>query len=132
MDSQSSNITIPAPSSQPVVTVSGSTQPSTTKETKVKIRRPRQSKAETSKKDKTIKIKLTTKRNNAAHNHTEYHGNNGNGGSEEEDDPETAIEEHMIFRVPPGELRDKLHDIAKKREFPDDVKLNFKGIDDFY
>ena len=89
------------------------------KETKVKIRKPRQPKAEGStRKDKTIKIKLTTKKSH----HTEP-----TNGSEEEDDPETAHEEHMIFRVPEGELCDKLHEVVKKREISEDVKLNLKG-----
>lgn len=94
------------------------------KETKVKTRRPRQPKAEGSRKDKTIKIKLTAKGN---HHVESSHGNNTNG-SEEEDDPEAAMEEQMIFRVPEGELCDRLHEMVKKREFPEDVKLQFKGF----
>jgi hypothetical protein len=86
------------------------------KETKVKVRRPRQPKAESAKKDKTIKIKLTTKENANAAN-----------GSEDEDEPEAAIEEHLIFRVPEGEMSEKLREIVKKREFTEDIKLQFKG-----
>lgn len=94
------------------------------KETKVKIRRPRQPKGEGASKEKTIKIKLTAKKNtNAEANHY----NNNNGGSEEEDDPETATEEQLIFRVPEGELCERLHEMVKKREIPEDVKLNLKG-----
>ncbi|CAO3656365.1 unnamed protein product [Mucor hiemalis] len=84
---------------------SASTSTAPVKETKVKIRRPRQPKAEGARKEKTIKIKLTAKKNNNAEVN---HNNNNNGGSEEEDDPETATEEHLIFRV------------------PEDVKLNLK------
>lgn len=97
------------------------------KETKVKIRRPRQPKAEGSsstRKEKTIKIKLTAKKNTNAESN---HYNNNNGGSEEEDDPETATEEQLIFRVPEGELCERLHEMVKKREIPEDVKLNLKG-----
>lgn len=94
------------------------------KETKVKIRRPRQPKPDGARKDKTLKIKLTTKGNN--HAESIHHGNNN--GSEEEDDPEAAMEEQMIFRVPEGELCDRLHEMVKKREIPEDVKLQFKGL----
>ncbi|KAG2232499.1 hypothetical protein INT48_007412 [Thamnidium elegans] len=94
----------------------------TPKETKVKIRRPRQPKPEGSRKDKTIKIKLTAKGNG----HAEHSNTNNNNGSEEEDDPEAAMEEQMIFRVPEGELCERLHEMVKKREIPEDVKLTFK------
>lgn len=104
---------------------SASTSTAPVKETKVKIRRPRQPKAEGARKEKTIKIKLTAKKNNNAEVN---HYNNNNGGSEEEDDPETATEEHLIFRVPEGELCEKLHEMVKKREIPEDVKLNLKGF----
>ncbi len=103
-----------------------STQPTTSKETKVKIRRPRQPKAEGARKDKTIKIKLTAKKNN--HAEVNHYNNNNNGGSEEEDDPETAMEEHLIFRVPEGDLCERLHELVKKREIPEDVKINLKGL----
>lgn len=86
-----------------------------TPKVKVKIKRTRTPKNGQSK-DKPIKIKLTAKE-----------GNNG-GVSEDEEEPEPAIEEHLILRLPEGELCDKLHEYVKKREVPEDVKLHFKGI----
>ncbi len=47
--------------------------------------------------------------------------------SEDEEEPEAAIEEQLIFRVPEGPMCEKLHEMAKKREISQDVKLNFKG-----
>ncbi|KAI9480765.1 MAG: TAFII55 protein conserved region-domain-containing protein [Benjaminiella poitrasii] len=88
----------------------------------VKIRKPRQPKAEGSapKKNKTIKIKLTAKKNSK-----DFEERN-TGGEEDDEEPEAAIEEQLIFRVPEGELCDRLHELVKKREIPEDVKLNFK------
>ncbi|KAI7908226.1 TAFII55 protein conserved region-domain-containing protein [Cokeromyces recurvatus] len=96
---------------------------STAKETKtVKIRRPRQPKTEGNtaplKKDKTIKIKLTARKNNKDEDR--------NIAEEDDEEPEAVIEEQLIFRVPEGELCDRLHELVKKREIPEDVKLNFK------
>jgi transcription initiation factor TFIID subunit 7 len=97
------------------------------KDTKViKIKRQRKPKAEGAtaatgaRKDKTIKIKLTAKKDK--------------GDMEErsapefdEEEPEAAIEEQLIFRVPEGEMCDRLHELVKKREIPEDMKLQFKG-----
>ncbi|KAG1057426.1 hypothetical protein G6F43_000734 [Rhizopus delemar] len=84
----------------------------------VKIRKPREPKT-ADKKEKTIKIKLTAKENKS------YEGRQ-TVNSEDEEEPEAAIEEQLIFRVPEGPMCEKLHEMAKKREIPQDVKLNFK------
>lgn len=85
----------------------------------VKIRKPREPKT-TDRKEKTIKIKLTAKENKS------YEGRQ-TVNSEDEEEPEAAIEEQLIFRVPEGPMCEKLHEMAKKREISQDVKLNFKG-----
>ncbi|OBZ87750.1 Transcription initiation factor TFIID subunit 7 [Choanephora cucurbitarum] len=87
---------------------------------KIKVRRPRQPKSETSnRKDKTIKIKLTAKGGN------HYDPDDRLVGSDEED-PEAAIEEQLVFRVPEGDMCNKLHEYVKKREIPQDIALHFR------
>ncbi|KAI9005490.1 TAFII55 protein conserved region-domain-containing protein [Phycomyces nitens] len=84
------------------------------KETKVKIKRVKSSSSKSDAlQDKLIKIKLTTKE--TAHS-----------GSDDEDEPEAAIEEHLILRLPAGNMSDRLHEYVRKREIPDDVRLHFK------
>ncbi|ORX50441.1 hypothetical protein DM01DRAFT_1384715 [Hesseltinella vesiculosa] len=67
------------------------------------------------KREKKLKIKLTAKENS-----------NSMAVSEDEEEPEPTIEEHLILRLPEGQLCEKLHEYVKKREIPEDVKLNFK------
>ncbi|KAF7727415.1 hypothetical protein EC973_007579 [Apophysomyces ossiformis] len=88
------------------------------KETKVKIKRsrPPTNKYDNKMQDKPIKIKLTAKETHTTHQ----------SGSEDEDEPEAAVEEHLILRVPPGDMCDRLHDYVRRREIPEDVKLHFK------
>lgn len=100
-------------------------EPSETKPKIVKTRKPRQPKSDSARKDKTIKIKLTAKAN-ANRDYDDNRIYNGNN-SEEEEEPEAAIEEQLIFRVPEGEMCNRLHELVKKREIPEDVKLHFRG-----
>ncbi|KAG0167405.1 hypothetical protein DFQ28_006903 [Apophysomyces sp. BC1034] len=88
------------------------------KETKVKIKRSRapSSKYDGKVQDKPIKIKLTAKESHTAHH----------SGSEDEDEPEAAVEEHLILRLPAGDMCDRLHDYVRRREIPDDIKLHLK------
>lgn len=105
----------------PTVNTPTTTHSSSTKESK-KVRRVRatSNRSDSGAKDKTIKIKLTTKDSTNGHQPTL-------SGSEDEDEPEPATEEHLILRLPKGPMCDKLHEYVKKREIPDDVKLHFKG-----
>ncbi|CAO3702888.1 unnamed protein product [Rhizopus stolonifer] len=80
----------------------------------IKIRKPKDPKLD-NKKEKTIKIKLTAKEKNYERQ-----------GSDDDEEPEAAIEEQLIFRVPEGTMCEKLHELVKKREISQDVKLNFK------
>ncbi|ORY91940.1 TAFII55 protein conserved region-domain-containing protein [Syncephalastrum racemosum] len=69
-------------------------------------------------KDKTIKIKLTT-------------GSGGgtatpSAGSDDEEEPDAAIEENLILRVTDPELCEQLRENVRKREIPENVKLQFK------
>ncbi|KAI8073138.1 TAFII55 protein conserved region-domain-containing protein [Gongronella butleri] len=83
----------------------------------VKVGRKRGPKAGNKKERKKLKIKLTAKEG----------GSSGNVVvSEDEEEPEPTLEEHLILRVPEGEMADKLHDYVKRREIPEDVKLHFK------
>ncbi|CDS08034.1 hypothetical protein LRAMOSA01983 [Lichtheimia ramosa] len=104
----------------PTVNTPTTTHSSSTKESK-KVRRVRatSNRSDSGAKDKTIKIKLTTKDSTNGHQPTL-------SGSEDEDEPEPATEEHLILRLPKGPMCDKLHEYVKKREIPDDVKLHFK------
>lgn len=86
----------------------------------VKIRKPRQPRGT---RDKTIKIKLTAKKNKAKDNEERH----VILPEDEDEEPEAAIEEHMIFRVPEGDMCNRLHELVKKREIPEDVKIHFKG-----
>jgi transcription initiation factor TFIID subunit 7 len=87
---------------------------------KVKIKRNKLPKANPQQaKEKPIKIKLTAKEGG-------YSTVSG-VGSEDEEEPEPTTEEHLILRLPEGEMCDKLHDYVKKREIPEGIKLNFKG-----
>ncbi|KAI9314491.1 TAFII55 protein conserved region-domain-containing protein [Dichotomocladium elegans] len=90
------------------------------KEGKPKVRRARgtSGRSDGGMKDKPIKIKLTTRDNNVIQATM--------SGSEDEDEPEPAIEEHLILRMPQGELADKLREQVRKREISDDVKLHFR------
>ncbi|KAG1434656.1 hypothetical protein G6F56_014234 [Rhizopus delemar] len=81
----------------------------------IKIRKPKDPKLD-NKKEKTIKIKLTAKEKNYERQ-----------GSDDDEEPEAAVEEQLIFRVPEGAMCEKLHELVKKREISQDVKLNFKG-----
>lgn len=85
----------------------------------VKIRKPRQPRGT---RDKTIKIKLTAKKNKAKDNEERH----VILPEDEDEEPEAAIEEHMIFRVPEGDMCNRLHELVKKREIPEDVKIHFK------
>lgn len=107
----------------PTVKTPTTTNSNTTKESKPKVRRVRatSNRSDSGAKDKTIKIKLTTKDSTNGHQPTM-------SGSEDEDEPEPATEEHLILRLPKGPMCDKLHEYVKKREIPDDVKLHFKGV----
>lgn len=68
-------------------------------------------------KEKPIKIKLTTRDNQAQLS-----------GSEDEDEPEAAIEEHLILRLPEGEMCEQFREMVRRREIPEDVKLHLKGV----
>lgn len=98
----------------------------TPKDTKtIKVKRQRKPKAEGSttanaRKDKTIKIKLTAKKDKGDPEDRSI-------PELDEEEPEAAIEEQLIFRVPQGEMCDRLHELVKKREIPEDMKLQFKG-----
>lgn len=87
---------------------------------KVKIKRNKMPKStQQQAKEKPIKIKLTAKEGG-------YSAVSGMG-SEDEEEPEPTTEEHLILRLPEGEMCDKLHEYVKKREIPEGIKLNFKG-----
>ncbi|KAI7848484.1 TAFII55 protein conserved region-domain-containing protein [Circinella umbellata] len=89
---------------------------------------------------KPIKIKLTTTKNkqggssthivtgsnNGSGSNSHHHHNSNASGSEDEDEPEAAIEEHLILRLPQGEMCEKLRESVRKREIPEDVKLQMK------
>ncbi|KAI8343354.1 TAFII55 protein conserved region-domain-containing protein [Chlamydoabsidia padenii] len=90
-----------------------------TPKVKVKIKRSKMPKSTNQpNKDKPIKIKLTAKEGG--------YSTVAGMGSEDEEEPEPTIEEHLILRLPEGEMCDKLHEYVKKREIPEDIKLNFK------
>ncbi|KAI9261532.1 TAFII55 protein conserved region-domain-containing protein [Phascolomyces articulosus] len=104
--------------------------------TTTKPEKPEKGKGKRSRKSgdsKPIKIKLTTKKNNqsgassslAAAN-ADGNTNGGQSGSEDEDEPEAAIEEHLILRLPQGEMCEQLRECVRKREVPEDVKLQMK------
>ena len=73
-------------------------------------------------KDKTIKIKLTTRDSTAIAS-----GQTALSGSEDEDEPEAAVEEHLILRLPAGQMCERLRESVRKREVPEDVRLHMKG-----
>lgn len=75
-------------------------------------------------KDKRIKIKLTTSSTNGLSTPVQAAALSG---SEDEDEPEPTIEEHLILRMPQDEMCERLREYVRKREIPEDVKMQFKG-----
>ncbi|KAL1931387.1 hypothetical protein VTP01DRAFT_9529 [Rhizomucor pusillus] len=74
-------------------------------------------------KDKRIKIKLTTSSTNGLSTPVQAAALSG---SEDEDEPEPTIEEHLILRMPQDEMCERLREYVRKREIPEDVKMQFK------